>query len=80
MLIWKEVLLSQVGVDRGEAPLIAQRSRSGLDMGDQLWGIFIAGLGEMHLLPHPHRRPFLAITRVEVIGRVDELSRRQGWF
>ena len=47
-------------------------------MGDQLWSVFIAGLGKMHFIPHPERRPFLAIAGVEVIGRVDELSRRQG--
>src|SRR6266571_8563732 len=38
MLSGEEVLLSQARMDRGEAPLIAQGSRSGLDMGDQLWG------------------------------------------
>src|SRR5437588_844371 len=32
----------------------------------------------MHFIPHPERRPFLARAGVEVIGRVDELSRRQG--
>ncbi len=80
MVIWEKILLSQVGMDRAEDSLIAQRSRSGLDMGNQLWGVFIAGLGKMHFLPHPHRRPFLAIAGIQVIGRVDELSRGQGWL
>ena len=80
MLIGEEVLLSQAAMDRAEAALIAQGSRSGLDVGNQLWGVFIAGLGEMHLIPHPHRRPFLAITRIQVRGRVDELSCRQSWL
>jgi hypothetical protein len=38
MVIWEKILLSQVGMDRAEDSLIAQRSRSGLDMGNQLWG------------------------------------------
>lgn len=49
-------------------------------MSDQLWGVFIAGLREMHFVAHPQRGPFLAIARVLVIGRVDELSRGQRRF
>ncbi len=49
-------------------------------MGDQLWGIFFAGLREMHFVPHPQRGPFLGVACIEVIGRVDELSRGQGRF
>ena len=45
-------------------------------MSDQLRGIFIAGLGEMHLIPDPERGSFLAIPCVQVIRGVDELS---GW-
>ena len=80
MLIGEEVLLSQAAMDRREAPLIADGSRSGLDMGNQLRARSLAGLGEMYLIPHPYRRPLLAITGVQVIGRVDELSCRQGWL
>src|SRR6266550_8602281 len=80
MLIWKEFLLSQIGMNRGQSPLIAEGSLSRLDMGNQLWGIFIAGLREMHFIPHPQRGPFLAIACVLVIGGVDELSRGQGRF
>jgi hypothetical protein len=80
MVVGKEFLLSQIGMDWRARALIADGSRSGFDMGDQVWGIFIAGLREMHFVPHPHRGPFLAIPRVEVIGRVDELSRRQRGF
>ena len=49
-------------------------------MGDQMWSIFIAGLGEMHLIPDPQRRPFLAVTGIEIIGGVDELGRGQNWL
>ncbi len=40
MLTWEQFLLSQIGMNRGQDPLIAQGSRSSLDMGDQLWSIF----------------------------------------
>src|SRR6266581_119302 len=80
MVRGEKVLLSQASMDRGEASLIAHRSSSGLDMSDQLRGVFIAGLSEMHFEPHPQRRPFLAIAGIQVIGRVDELSCRQGWL
>src|SRR5260221_9786763 len=80
MVIGEEFLVSQIVMNRGEDPLIADGSRRGLDMSDQLRGLFIARLGEMHFISHPQRGPFLAIPRVEVIGRIDELSRGQGWF
>jgi len=34
----------------------------------------------MHLIPDPQRRPFLAVTGIEVIGGVDELGRGQNWL
>src|SRR5258708_38541874 len=80
MLIWEQVLLSQIVMNRGEDSLIAEGIRSGCDIGGQLWGIFIAGLREMHFGAHPQRSPLLAIPRVKVIGRVDELSSGQRRF
>ena len=80
MLIGQEFFLSQIGMNRAEDSLIAEGSRRGLDMGNELRSIFIAGLGEMHFVAYPQRGPFLAIARVEVIRRVDELSRRQDRF
>lgn len=50
MLIWQELLLSQASMDRGERALVVVGSRGGLDVGDQLWDIFVAGLGERHAL------------------------------
>jgi hypothetical protein len=44
MVIGEEILLSQAGMDCAEAALIAERSGSGLDMSNQLWGVFIATL------------------------------------
>ncbi len=38
MLIWKEFLLSQMGMNRGQSSLRASGSLSRLDMGNQLWG------------------------------------------
>src|SRR5438445_8388251 len=80
MLIGKEFLLSQIGMNRGEGPLIADGSLSRLDMGDQLWGVFITSLREMHFVPYPQRRSLLPIASIEVIGGVDELSSGQRWF
>ena len=37
MVIWDQFLFSQIGMDRCEDSLRAARSRSGLDMGDELW-------------------------------------------
>ena len=37
MLIWKQFLLSQIGMNRGENSFITQGSRGRLDMGNQLW-------------------------------------------
>ena len=50
MLIWEKVLLSQINMDCGDDSLITERRRSGLDMSNQLWSIFVARLGEMHLV------------------------------
>src|SRR5258708_199158 len=80
MVIGEEVLLSQIGMNRGEHSLITEGSRSRLDMRDQLWSVFIAGLGEMHLISDPERGSFLAIPGIQVIGRVDELSCGQRRF
>lgn len=63
MLLWEQILLSQVVMNAGENALIADGSRSGFDMGNEVWSIFIAGLREMHFVPHPQRGPFLAIPR-----------------
>jgi len=76
MVLWKEFLLSQISVNGGESPLIRKRSLSGLDMGDQLRRIFITGLSKMHFIPHPECGPFLPISGIEIIGRVDQLGRR----
>ena len=78
MLLGEQFFLSQVGMDRREGSLITDGSLSGLDMGDQLWSIFIARLGKMHFISEPDGGPLLAIARVKVIGGVDKLSRRQG--
>src|SRR6266536_4480476 len=80
MLIWQELLVRQACMDRREGSLIMDGSLGGLDMGDELRRIFITGLGKMHFVPHPQGRPFLAITGIKVIGRVDELGCRQGWL
>ena len=58
----------------GESLLVVDGSRGGLDMGDQLWGVFVAGLGEMHFIADPQRRAFLSITSIKVIGRIDQLG------
>ncbi len=47
MLLREQFLLSQVSMDSGEGSLIAEGSRSRLDVGDQLWSIFITGLAKM---------------------------------
>jgi hypothetical protein len=44
MLIGKEILLSQIGMNRRENSFIAEGSRSGLDMSNQVWSLFITGL------------------------------------
>src|SRR5450759_990945 len=80
MLIWEQILPNQVGMDRGEDPLIAERSRSGFDVGDQLWSIIITCLAKMDFVSEPECGPLLPIARVEIIGGVDELSCGQGWF
>ncbi len=54
-------------MNRGENSLITDGSRSRLDMSDQLWSLFIAGLGEMHLISDPQGSSFLAIAGVLVI-------------
>jgi hypothetical protein len=80
MVPWEELLFGQPGVDHGENPLITDGSLGRLDMGDQLRSLFIAGLGEMHLIADPQGSSFLAIACVEIIGRVDELGRRESWL
>src|SRR6266480_526383 len=76
MLLWEQFLLSQTSVDGGKHSLIADGSRSGLDMSDQLGSLFITSLAEMHLIADPQRASFLAIPCVQVIRGVNELS---GW-
>ena len=49
-------------------------------MGDQLWGVFVTGLGEMPFVPHPQLGSFLAIAGIKIIRRVDKLGCRQGRF
>lgn len=49
-------------------------------MSNQLWSVFITGLGEMDLVARPEDCSFLAITCIEVIGRVDELSGGESWL
>src|SRR5437879_13538674 len=77
MLIGEQILLSQIGMNRRKNSFITTGGRCGLDMSDQLRSIFIAGLGKMHFVPGPERTAFLAITRVEVVRRGDQLSCRK---
>ncbi len=78
VLFRKQVLLSQIGMNRREHSFIAEGSRSGFDAGNQLWCVVVTGLGEMHLVVGPEGGSYLAIARVEVIRRGAELSRGQG--
>jgi hypothetical protein len=80
MVIGEQVLLSQFGMNRRENSFITEGSRSRLDMSNQLWSLFITGLGEMYLVPCPECCSFLPIARVEVIWRGEELSSRQDWL
>src|SRR5215471_2778809 len=73
MLIGKQFLLREVRMDSGDDSLIAQWSSSSLDDSDELWGIFVTRLSEMHFVSSPERASLLAISRVEVIGRGNEL-------
>jgi hypothetical protein len=44
MLTWEQFLLSQVGMNRRKNPFVTKWSGSGLNIGDELWGIFITTL------------------------------------
>src|SRR6266487_8060 len=78
VLIWKKVSLSQARVDRCERLLIGDASTRGFDVGDQLRSLLVAGLGEMNFVANPQGSPFLTITGIQIIGRVDHLSCRKG--
>src|SRR6266705_4997557 len=80
MSLWEQILLREIDMDCADDSFIAQRCRSGLDMSNQLWSVFITGLGEIDLVARPEGCSFLAITCIEVIGRGDELSGRESWF
>jgi hypothetical protein len=53
MVLWKQFPLGQTRMDCREDSLVTEGSLPGLDMGDQLWSIFLTGLSEMHLEAHP---------------------------
>jgi len=58
VLIWQEVLLSQVSMNLGESLFIRQRGRSSFNMSNQLWSIFVARLGEVNLVANPQGSSF----------------------
>src|SRR5215472_8062989 len=68
MLIRQQLLFGQTAMNHGERALIWERRRRGLHMGNQLRGLLITGLGEMHLVARPEDRSFLGRACVEVIG------------
>src|SRR6266516_3260410 len=45
---------------------------------DRCERLLVAGLGEMNFVANPQGSPFLTITGIQIIGRVDHLSCRKG--
>src|SRR5512135_32696 len=80
MLTGKQLFLCQILMNRGDDALIAERGRGGFDMSNELRRIFVAGLGKMHFVSGPECAPLLAVSRVEVIGRGNELSCWECWL
>jgi hypothetical protein len=58
--------------------LIGDGSMARFYLRDQLWSIIVTGLCEMRFVAHPEGCAFLAIPRISIRGRIDDLSRRQG--
>jgi hypothetical protein len=57
---WQEIFLFEVLMDTSSCGIIGDRSRSRLDMGNQMRGLLIAGFREMHLVAHPGSAAFFA--------------------
>src|SRR5215472_15318334 len=80
MLTREQFLLCQVCMDSGDDSLITQRSSRGLDNSDELRGVFVTRLSEMHFVPSPECASLLAIPCIEVVGRGNELRCWENWL
>lgn len=73
----QEIVLLQGLVDRVGGGVVREGSRRGLDVGDQVRRVGLAGLGEMDFVTHPLGRPLADVARVGVV-RAAHVDRR-GW-
>src|SRR5262245_24743224 len=73
MLAWGEVCLLKIGMDHFGHGLIGGGSNGGSHMRDEMRGVFLTRLGDMHFVARPPRLALFAIACFWIIGRVDEL-------
>ena len=64
-------------MDRRSERAVSNRGRGRLDVGDQVGGIVLAGLGQVDLVAHPLGGALPREVRVWVVGRTDEEASRR---
>ncbi|SQD94650.1 hypothetical protein FMEAI12_2700006 [Parafrankia sp. Ea1.12] len=73
----QQTTAGEVGVhDRGRL-LVGDGGGGGLHVGDHVWGVVVAGLGEVDLVADPARPVFDPVACVKVIGRGQPASARR---
>src|SRR6266496_2681118 len=73
----QQVLLCQSLMDRLRFLNILGRGGGGLHIDQQMWGLLVAGFGEMHFVSCPDRTAFDAHVSIGVIGRGNVKSSRR---
>ena len=76
MLRGLEVLVLEPFVDTRGPGVVRDGSGGRFHMGDQMGTVLLAGFRQMHLLPHPTRRPLFTVVRIQIIGGADVARRR----
>jgi hypothetical protein len=73
VLMWSEVCLLKIGMDRFGHGFIRSSSSRGSHLGNEMRSIFLARLGDMHLIAGPPHLALFAVVGFSIRGRVDEL-------
>ena len=76
MLGGEQALGGQALMDPGRARHVRLHRGTGRHVGDQMRRIVIAGLGDVHLVPHPGELPLHAEVRLRIMRRLHALRHR----
>ena len=78
---WQQATSSECNLDVRKLDDVGNSGRGGLDLSNEVWQLFVARLGHMHLVPYPIDLPLGGIAGFRLVGGVNPFRRcREGFW